>query len=188
MSFAAKNAVQAFPGDRLRPGDVVLFNSPFLGSGHFPDFFMIQPAFTDAGQLIGFVANILHHTDVGGMRPGSQAVEGVFDYFQEGLRPAGWPWKRAGKRTSPPLSGEHAHGGPDATSAPSGTPGELRIVELERCTATDVPGGDGQIMDRTEAGTATSDDPSLPSRTTWTTGTRRADAPGGDGHRADDDI
>jgi N-methylhydantoinase B len=94
MSFAAKNAVEAFPGDRLRPGDVVLFNSPFLGSGHFPDFFMIQPAFTDAGRLIGFVANILHHTDVGGMRPGSQAVEGVFDYFQEGLHvPPVKPWK-----------------------------------------------------------------------------------------------
>ncbi|OLD39659.1 MAG: hypothetical protein AUI57_02465 [Candidatus Rokubacteria bacterium 13_1_40CM_2_68_8] len=30
--------------------------------------------------------NILHHTDVGGQRPGSQGVEGIFDYFQEGLR------------------------------------------------------------------------------------------------------
>ena len=55
---------------------------------------MIQPAFTDDGRLIGFVANILHHTDVGGMRPGSQAVEGVFDYFQEGLHvPPVKPWK-----------------------------------------------------------------------------------------------
>jgi N-methylhydantoinase B len=85
MSFAAKNAIAAFPGGELRPGDVVLFNSPFLGSGHFPDFFMIQPAFHTDGRLIGFAANILHHTDVGGMRPGSQAVEGVSDFFQEGL-------------------------------------------------------------------------------------------------------
>src|SRR5262249_20855206 len=94
MSFAAKNAVQAFPGDRLQPGDVVLFNSPFLGSGHFPDFFMIQPAFTDDRRLIGFVANILHHTDVGGMRPGRQAVESVFDSCQEGRPvPQVKPWK-----------------------------------------------------------------------------------------------
>jgi len=85
MSFAAKNALAAFPGGELGPGDVVLFNSPFLGSGHFPDFFMIQPAFHTDGRLIGFAANILHHTDVGGMRPGSQAVEGVSDFFQEGL-------------------------------------------------------------------------------------------------------
>jgi len=47
MSFTAKNAVQALPGERLRLGDVLLFNSPFLGSGHFPDFFMIQPAFAE---------------------------------------------------------------------------------------------------------------------------------------------
>jgi N-methylhydantoinase B len=47
MSFTAKNAVQASPGERLRLGDVLLFNSPFLGSGHFPDFFMIQPAFAE---------------------------------------------------------------------------------------------------------------------------------------------
>jgi N-methylhydantoinase B len=94
MSFAARNAIAAFPGDRLQPGDVVLFNSPHLGSGHFPDFFMIQPAFHEDGRLIGFAANILHHTDVGGMRPGSQAVEGVFDYFQEGLHlPPVRPWK-----------------------------------------------------------------------------------------------
>lgn len=46
---------------------------------------MIQPAFHTDGRLIGFAANILHHTDVGGMRPGSQAVEGVSDFFQEGL-------------------------------------------------------------------------------------------------------
>jgi N-methylhydantoinase B len=94
MSFAARNAIAAFPGNRLQPGDVVLFNSPHLGSGHFPDFFMIQPAFHEDGRLIGFAANILHHTDVGGMRPGSQAVEGVFDYFQEGLHlPPVRPWK-----------------------------------------------------------------------------------------------
>jgi N-methylhydantoinase B len=94
MAFAARNAIAAFPGDRLRPGDVVLFNSPHLGSGHFPDFFMIQPAFDADGRLIGFAANILHHTDVGGMRPGSQAVEGVFDYFQEGLHlPPVRPWQ-----------------------------------------------------------------------------------------------
>src|SRR5439155_1517822 len=38
--------------------------------------------------------NILHHTDVGGQRPGSQGVEGIFDYFQEGLRiPPTKVWK-----------------------------------------------------------------------------------------------
>src|SRR5213594_1255737 len=85
MSFAVKNALAAHPVESLRPGDAILLNDPLLGSGHFPDFFITQPAFHD-GALIGFAVNILHHTDVGGQRPGSQGVVGIFDYFQEGLR------------------------------------------------------------------------------------------------------
>jgi N-methylhydantoinase B len=85
MSAAVRNALAAHPADTLRSGDAILLNDPLLGSGHFPDFFITQPAF-HAGRLIGFVVNIVHHTDVGGSRPGSQGVEGIFDYFQEGLR------------------------------------------------------------------------------------------------------
>ncbi|OGK77742.1 MAG: hypothetical protein A2X52_07965 [Candidatus Rokubacteria bacterium GWC2_70_16] len=85
MSFAVKNALVVHPVETLRPGDAILLNDPLLGSGHFPDFFITQPAFLD-GRLMGFVVNILHHTDVGGQRPGSQGVVGIFDYFQEGLR------------------------------------------------------------------------------------------------------
>lgn len=85
MSFAVRNALAAHPVETLRPGDAILLNDPLLGSGHLPDFFVTQPAFHD-GELVGFAVNILHQTDVGGARPGSQAVEGIFDYFQEGLR------------------------------------------------------------------------------------------------------
>jgi N-methylhydantoinase B len=85
MSFAVKNALAAHPAETLRPGDAILLNDPLLGSGHLPDFFVTQPAFHE-GRLVGFAVNILHHTDVGGQRPGSQGVEGIFDYFQEGLR------------------------------------------------------------------------------------------------------
>jgi len=85
MSFAVNNALAAHPVETLRPGDAVLLNDPLLGSGHFPDFFITQPVFLE-GRLIGFAVNILHHTDVGGQRPGSQGVVGIFDYFQEGLR------------------------------------------------------------------------------------------------------
>jgi N-methylhydantoinase B len=85
MSAAVRNALAAHPVETLRPGDAILLNDPLLGSGHFPDFFITQPAF-HAGRLIGFVVNIVHHTDVGGSRPGSQGVEGILDYFQEGLR------------------------------------------------------------------------------------------------------
>src|SRR5213080_3023901 len=94
MSAAVRNALAAHPVATLHPGDAILLNDPLLGSGHFPDFFVTQPAFHE-GALIGFVVNIVHQTDVGGSRPGSQGVEGIFDYFQEGLRiPPTKVWRR----------------------------------------------------------------------------------------------
>jgi N-methylhydantoinase B len=85
MNFAIRNFMEAFPQSSLRPGDTLLLNDPALGSGHFPDFLVAQPAFWE-GRLVGYGVNLVHHTDVGGSRPGSQAVEGIFDYHQEGLR------------------------------------------------------------------------------------------------------
>lgn len=84
MHHAVPNAIGSFAEGALGPGDVVLLNDPSLGSGHFPDFFVTSPCYWE-DTLIGYVTNILHHTDVGGARPGSQAVEGVTDYHQEGL-------------------------------------------------------------------------------------------------------
>jgi N-methylhydantoinase B len=85
MNFAIGNFLAAFPAETLRPGDVLLLNDPQLGSGHFPDFLVTQPWFW-RDELVGFGVNLVHHTDVGGSRPGSQAVEGIFDWHQEGLR------------------------------------------------------------------------------------------------------
>ena len=84
MNFAVLNVIEAHPPETLRPGDAILLNDPALGSGHLPDFFLTQPVFHD-GELVAFTTNLLHHSDVGGSRPGSQAVEGIFDYHQEGL-------------------------------------------------------------------------------------------------------
>ncbi len=85
MNFAIPNFMAAFPVAALEPGDVLLLNDPQLGSGHLPDFLVAAPAFHE-GVLAGFGVNLVHHTDVGGARPGSQAVEGIFDFHQEGLR------------------------------------------------------------------------------------------------------
>jgi N-methylhydantoinase B len=85
MNFAVGNFISAFPPEALRPGDTLLLNDPQLGSGHFPDFLVAQPCFWRE-RLVGFGVNLVHHTDVGGSRPGSQAVEGIFDWHQEGLR------------------------------------------------------------------------------------------------------
>jgi N-methylhydantoinase B len=158
MSAAVRNALAAHPVETLRPGDAILLNDPLLGSGHFPDFFVTQPAF-HAGRLIGFVVNIVHHTDVGGSRPGSQGVEGIFDYFQEGLRiPPTKVWKEyqeeagvvgiiaANTRTPDKVLG-------DLRAQRSALRvGELRLIELvERYGHATVVAAMDEIITRSEA-------------------------------------
>ena len=69
----------------LGPGDVVVLNDPYMGAGHLPDLFAMSPSCLD-DTLIGFVVSCVHLTDVGGPAPGSQAVVGVTELVQEGLR------------------------------------------------------------------------------------------------------
>lgn len=85
MPYVVKTVLEYFPADGLKPGDAVLLNDSFLGSGHFPDCFLVSPAFVE-GKLMGFVVTTAHHIDVGGAAPGSQRVHGVTEAFQEGLR------------------------------------------------------------------------------------------------------
>ncbi len=85
MPAVAKHAIEYFPPETLRPGDSILLNDSYLGSGHFPDTFQVMPVFVD-GTLIGLVACSAHQVDMGGAAPGSQKVHGVTEAFQEGLR------------------------------------------------------------------------------------------------------
>ncbi len=85
MPYVVRTVLDYFPADTLQPGDAILLNDSFLGSGHFPDCFLVSPAYV-ADALIGFVVTTAHHIDVGGAAPGSQRVHGVTEAFQEGLR------------------------------------------------------------------------------------------------------
>lgn len=85
MPYVVGHLVKQFPPETLREGDTICTNDSFLGGSHFPDFFMMTPIFLD-GRLIGYVVNTAHHVDVGGAFPGSQAVQGVTEAYQEGIR------------------------------------------------------------------------------------------------------
>ncbi|MEM7767635.1 MAG: hydantoinase B/oxoprolinase family protein [Pseudomonadota bacterium] len=59
-------------GRRLRPGDMVALNNPYNGGTHLPDITVIAPVFdSDGSTLRGFVGNRGHHSDIGGITPGS---------------------------------------------------------------------------------------------------------------------
>ena len=68
---------------KLDPGDVVIVNDPFVGGGHLPDITLIAPVHA-GGILIGYVATRAHHSDVGGMEPGSMPGRST-EVYQEGI-------------------------------------------------------------------------------------------------------
>ena len=85
MPYVIRTVLEYFPRETLKPGDAVLLNDSFLGSGHFCDCFMTSPVFV-GDRIVGFVVNTAHHVDVGGAAPGSQRAHGVSEAYQEGLR------------------------------------------------------------------------------------------------------
>ena len=71
--------------DDMAPGDVFIANDPYGSGGqHLPDLYVIQPLFVD-GAVRGYAATMAHHSDVGGIAPGSVALHAT-EIYQEGLR------------------------------------------------------------------------------------------------------
>ena len=79
MPLSVQAALKAV---EFSPGDVVILNDPYKGGTHLPDLTCIQPIFIQK-NLCFFVANRAHHSDVGGMTPGSMPL--ATEIFQEGV-------------------------------------------------------------------------------------------------------
>ena len=68
-----------FPAETLQPGDVVISNAAWIGTGHLNDISMICPIFA-RDRLIAFAGSTAHSVDIGGApRPDAQ------DSYEEGL-------------------------------------------------------------------------------------------------------
>jgi N-methylhydantoinase B len=70
-----------FPAHTLRPGDVVMTNDPWIGTGHLFDINVMQPVFRK-GRIVGYSMSITHLPDIGGAGFSATARE----VFEEGLR------------------------------------------------------------------------------------------------------
>ena len=72
----------------LEAGDVIVVNDPFVGGAHLPDITLVAPVHVRDAQhgdrLVGYLACRAHHSDVGGMEPGSMPGRST-EVFQEGL-------------------------------------------------------------------------------------------------------
>ena len=67
----------------IEEGDVILVNDPYIGGAHLPDITLIGGVFSDS-RLIGFITARAHHSDVGGMEPGSMPGRST-EIYQEGV-------------------------------------------------------------------------------------------------------
>ncbi|MBT4486723.1 MAG: hydantoinase B/oxoprolinase family protein [Rhodospirillaceae bacterium] len=76
-----QHMLDRFPADTLRPGDVVITNDPWLGTGHTFDINVMRPVF-QGDHIVAYVISITHLPDVGGLGFGAAARE----IYHEGLR------------------------------------------------------------------------------------------------------
>jgi N-methylhydantoinase B len=83
MKFGVIGGVQTIGLENIAEGDVILHNDSYRGTPHLPEFCMVKPIFYE-GDILGYAANIAHHTDVGGKARGSMPGDAT-EIFQEGV-------------------------------------------------------------------------------------------------------
>jgi N-methylhydantoinase B len=76
-----RHMLTRYPAETLKPGDVIITNDPWIGTGHLYDITMMRPVFRK-NRIIAYTMSITHLPDVGGSGFGSSATE----IYQEGLR------------------------------------------------------------------------------------------------------
>ena len=76
-----RHMLKRFPAETLRPGDVLITNDPWLGTGHLYDITMVRPVFRK-GRVVAYTLSITHLPDIGGSGFGSSAAE----VYHEGIR------------------------------------------------------------------------------------------------------
>jgi 5-oxoprolinase (ATP-hydrolysing) len=81
MQFAVRYQHKRWAG-RLQDGDVLVSNHPMCGGTHLPDITVITPVF-DGDAIVFYVASRGHHSDIGGLLPGSMPPTST-ELWQEG--------------------------------------------------------------------------------------------------------
>ena len=103
MPLSVASAITKFNvnSDPLMPGDSIILNDPFFGGTHLPDITLVTPVFIDSENYsdekssspkslskgykapFAYVASRAHHSDIGGIVPGSIPI--AREIYQEGL-------------------------------------------------------------------------------------------------------
>src|SRR5271170_1553712 len=81
LPATVKHFLRFFPPQSLAPGDVLITNDLWLGTGHLPDITVAKPIFRDE-KLVAFSASTAHAPDIGGKIRSPEPRE----VFEEGLQ------------------------------------------------------------------------------------------------------
>ena len=76
-----KHFLAEIPAEELRPGDVLITNDIWMGTGHLPDISVGKPIFFE-GRLVGFAGSTAHAPDIGGKIRSPEPRE----VFEEGFQ------------------------------------------------------------------------------------------------------
>ena len=76
-----RHFLDEYPADTLKPGDTLITNDIWMGTGHLPDITVAKPIFL-GGTLVGFAGSVAHAPDIGGRQRSADARE----VFEEGLQ------------------------------------------------------------------------------------------------------
>ena len=81
---AMPDAVAAVRSAGIAPGEAWILNDPFRGGTHLPDITIVSAIAPPGGDVLAYAVSRAHHSDVGGMSPGSMPAASR-DLLQEGL-------------------------------------------------------------------------------------------------------
>ncbi|MDI3480992.1 MAG: N-methylhydantoinase [Tepidanaerobacteraceae bacterium] len=85
ITYSVKSVIDKFGYDGLKPGDIILTNDPYNGSGtHLCDVSAVMPIFYK-DEIIAFAANKGHWNEIGGKSLGSWSTNAT-EIYQEGLQ------------------------------------------------------------------------------------------------------
>ena len=76
-----KHFLDVYPAEKLEPGDVIITNDIWMGTGHLPDISVGKPIIY-SGKLVGFAGSTAHAPDIGGKIRSPEPRE----VFEEGFQ------------------------------------------------------------------------------------------------------
>ena len=92
LPATVKHFLARYPARTLKPGDVMITNDPWMGTGHIHDVNVAMPIF-DKGRIVAFAAVVSHMPDIGGRIRNA----GIREIYEEGLQIPPLKLIRAGK-------------------------------------------------------------------------------------------